>query len=291
MNDAQPNLDVVQRWMQAVIMHPDGVAEGVTSQLARQILSINPREIETVLTRSNALTAMERFAIYGSAYYARLLECLREEYPILKKALGDETFDAFAFGYLQKYPSRSYTLAKLGSEFPRYLAETCPEDERGAWPEFLVDLATLEMHFNEVFDGPGVEGKELLDSAQILAIPPFEWARARLAPVVCLRLLALRSPVHQYFAAVRRGEEAIPPDPAETFLAVTRREYVVRHHELDRPAFELLSDLISGQTIGEAVGSAAERSECDPSGFGRRLHEWFRDWTEKGFFKNLAVSP
>ena len=27
MSDAQPDFDVIQRWMQSVIMHPDGVAE------------------------------------------------------------------------------------------------------------------------------------------------------------------------------------------------------------------------------------------------------------------------
>jgi hypothetical protein len=290
MNERRPDLNVVQRWMQAVIMHPDGVAEGVVSGNARQLLEISPREVETILTRSKALTAMERLAIYGSAYYARLLECLHEEYPVLKHALGDETFDAFAFGYLQKYPSRSYTLAKLGSEFPRYLAETCPEEERDVWPEFLVDLATLELHFNEVFDGPGVEGEPLLDAAQLRAIQTSDWAGSRLVPVVCLRLLAFRSPVHRYFAAVRRDEEATPPDPADTFLAITRKDYVVRHYELDRPAFELLSDLIAGQSIGEAVSRAAGRTECEADAFAHQLHGWFRDWTKKGFFTGMTVT-
>jgi hypothetical protein len=287
MNGAQPDLNMIQRWMQAVLMHPKGVAEGVDSDDARRFLEISPKEVENVLTASRALTAMERLAIYGSAYYARLLECLREEYPVLKHALGEEAFDAFAFGYLQKYPSRSYTLAKLGSEFSRYLAETCPEDERGAWPEFLIDLATLELNFNEVFDGPGVEGEQLLGAAPLLAIPAEEWPASRLTPVVCLRLLALRSPVHHYFSAVRRQEEPAPPEPAETLLAITRRDYVVRHYELARPAYELLRDLIAGKTIGEAVARAAERARADVPQLATQLQEWFRDWTAEGFFQGV----
>jgi hypothetical protein len=289
MYEARPDLNVVQRWMQAVLMHPNGVAEGVASDDARQLLEINPKEVEKILTRSNALTAMERLAIYGSAYYARLLECLREEYPVLKHALGEETFDAFAFGYLQKYPSRSYTLGKLGAEFPRYLAETCPEEERGAWPDFLVDLATLELHFNEVFDGPGVEAESVLNAAQLLAIPSIKWPESRLVPVVCLQLLALRSPVHHYFSAVRRGEEPAPPEPAETFLAITRLDYVVRHYELAQPAFQLLGELIGGQTIGRAVTHAAERAGSELDEFVCQLQVWFRDWTAKGLFKAVTV--
>src|SRR5260370_14423752 len=182
-------LDTIQRWMQAVIMHPVGVAEGIASADARAHIDVGPEEAETVVTRSRALTALDRLAIYSYAYYARLLECLREEYLVLKHALGEEVFDAFAVGYLQQYPSRSYTLFQLGANFPRYLAETRPPaplplGERGRgdgsgddglpgdWPDFLIDLATLELTFNEGFDGPGAEGGSLLDADLLRVISP-----------------------------------------------------------------------------------------------------------------------
>jgi hypothetical protein len=99
----------------------------------------------------------------------------------------------------------------------------------------------------------------------------------------------LRSPVHQYFSAVRRGEEPTPPEPAETFLAISRVDYVVRHNELARPAFELLGELIAGQTIGDAVTHAMERGSRDFDQLAGKLQEWFRDWTAKRFFKAVAV--
>src|SRR5260221_14393035 len=139
-------LGQIQRWMQATIMHPVGVAEGAASEPARSQIDVGPDGLETVVTRSRAQTALERLEVYSHAYYARLLECLREEFPVLKHALGEEVFDAFAVGYLQQYPSRSYTLFRLSENFPRYLAETRP-DGNGAyadWPDFLIDLATLE---------------------------------------------------------------------------------------------------------------------------------------------------
>src|SRR6266404_6090912 len=239
------HLGQIQRWMQATIMHPVGVAEGVASEPSRSQIDVGPDDIETVVTRSRAQTALERLEIYSHAYYARLLECLREEFPVLKHALGEEVFDAFAVGYLQQYPSRSYTLFQLGANFPRYLAETRPEASEGAdlpvdWPDFLIDLATLELTFNEVFDGPGVEGEDLLEAGQLQAVAPERLLEARLVSVPCLRLLALNYPVHRYFTAVRRHEDPLMPGPAATFLAVTRRRYVVRHYELSRPAYQLL---------------------------------------------------
>jgi hypothetical protein len=283
----------IQRWMQSVIMHPRSIHEGIASADARRHIDVDLNEVEQVVNRSRALTAAERLAIYGYAYYARLLECMREEFPVLLHALGRDVFDAFAADYLQKYPSRSYTLMKLGSDFPRYLVETRPEagDERelpADWPDFLIDLATLELAFNEVFDGPGTEGISLLDPDQLSMIAPGRLAEARLAGVSCLRLIALRYPVHRYITAVRRHEDPALLEPAETYLAVTRRDFVVRHYELSRPAYQLLSALLDGEAVGEAIAWAAETTAPDLERFAADLREWFNDWAAEGFFRSLA---
>src|SRR5882672_8560339 len=125
------DLPQIQRWMQAAIMHPVGIVEGIASAAARGHIDIGPEEAETVVTRSGSQTALERLAIYGYAYFARLLECVGEEFPVLKHALGEEVFNAFAVGYLQQHPSRSYSLFHLCANFPRYLTETRPETDAG----------------------------------------------------------------------------------------------------------------------------------------------------------------
>ena len=284
----------VQRWMQTAIAHPAGVEEGINSAAARQEIDIDSAEVENVLTRSQAQTALERLSIYGSAYYARLLECLREEFPVLLHALGEDIFDGFAVGYLQAYPSRSYTLFKLATDFPRYLAETSHEasadtDGSASWPHFLIDLATLEVAFNEVFDGPGIESTRLLDVDQLAAVPKERLPEARLVGVPCLRLLAFRYPVHTYFTAVRRKEEVEYPAPADTFLAVTRRHFVVRHYELSRPAYTLLSALLAGRPIGEAIQTAAAVAGPDLDHLAANLRQWFHDWAAEGFFQSVEL--
>src|SRR5436305_10227562 len=89
-------LSAVQRWMQAVISHPDGVESALESPDARQHLAVDQSEVEQVIAPSLAQSSVERLAIYANAYYARLLECLGEEFPVMKQTLGEETFDAFA---------------------------------------------------------------------------------------------------------------------------------------------------------------------------------------------------
>ena len=289
-NQSQHELEQIEHWLQTCIMHPLGVKDAIASADARELIDVGPQEAEQVVTRSKALTAIQRLSIYSYAYSARLAECLREQFPVLRHALGDDTFDAFAIDYLRRYPSRSYTLTQLGSHFPRYLAETRPEQDDGAtlpvdWPDFLIDLATLELAFSEVFDGPGVEGERLLDAEQLSQTLPERLWEARLVGVDCLRLLSLRYPVHHYFSAVQRDGDPLPPAPAETWLAVTRRQYVVCHYELSRRAYELLRSLLAGETVGDAVGRAAEAAGSDIEQLANDLGTWFHRWAAEDFFR------
>lgn len=285
-------LSALQNWFQTAITHPEGVRPGVASADARRQIDVTPDEADRVLTRSQALGPLDRLAVYAHAYFARLLDCLREEYPVLKHALGDEAFDAFAAGYLQQHPSRSYTLFALGERFPEFLRATRPapegDDGQPDWADFLIDLAELELLFNAVFDGPGAEGLPPLGLPDLAAVDPDRLLGCRFEPVPCLRLIALRFPAHTYLSAVRRKEEPTPPDPAETFLAVTRSRYVVKHYELSRPAYRLLYELVSGNTLGGALDTAMAEPDAPTES---DLGDWFRDWAARGFFRSISVPP
>lgn len=290
-NDPTPEprreLGVIQRWMQAVITHPGGVVAGMDSAEARSAIPVGPNDVEAVITRSRALSAVDRLEIYARAYYARLIECLRAEFPVLVHALGEDLFDEFAVGYLERYPSRSYTLNLLGAGFPRYLDETRPSDE--SWAEVVVDLANLELAVAQVFDGPGVEDRRALDFADLSAIPPERWAEARFVPVPCLRLLGLRYPIRAYYTALRDGVQSTPPARSDSFLALTRRNYVVRIHELQPREHDVLSALCEGRTVESAVRVAAETPGPDLTTLADDLRRWFHVWAVAGFFQAVEL--
>jgi hypothetical protein len=290
------SLASVQRWMQAVIMHPDGVAAGTQSEEARQHIEVSPGELEQVVSRSRNLTSEERLEIYHYAYFSRLLECLRNIYPMVAKTLGEEIFDALAIGYLHSHPSGSYTLDRLGDNFPRYLHESRPDlDDAGepseTWPDFLIDLARLEWNIGEVFDGPGVEGQTTLGTEQLLGMDPNRWPEVRLSPAPCLRLLSFRFPVNDYFTSLRQAADdaGLPsiPQPAESWLALSRRDFVVRRHALEVAQYELLASLAGGQTIGAGIEQLAAKATVDFDRLADQLQEWFRTWTAAGFFMGL----
>ena len=292
-------LDVVERWFQTVITHPEGVDEGVGSSQAQQLIRLGRDQLEQVILRSKKLTAAERVSIYANAYYARLVECLGECFPILKKVLGEEVFGGFALEYLQRYPSQSYTLDRLGENFSRFLEETRPDrsddGDRPAktnWPDFLFDLATLEWTVAQVFDGPGIEHERILAAADLQALPAERFGQARLIPVVCLRLLTFRYPVNDYYTAARRAgenEQVALPDPSIEHVAITRRDYIVRRHTLTPPQRALLEALQTGVTVTEAISAAAEISQLEDDELAGELQSWFRFWVAECFFQAVVL--
>jgi hypothetical protein len=289
-------LDVVQQWFQAVITHPEGVAGGLASEAAQERLAVSPESLAEVILPSRQRTAEERLSIYAHAYYSRLLECLADSFPLLARALGEEVFQSFAFEYLQAYPSRSYTLDRLGESFPRFLEETRPDREAPdspSWPDFLIDLARFDQALVQVFDGPGVEGQELLGPEAIAGLGPERFATSRLEAVPCLRLLDFRFPVNAYFSAVRQAgeDEEVPiPDPAPEHVALTRTDWVVRRFTLTATQHRLLEALLEGETVADAVARAAEAQpeEKSEDAFVAEVQEAFRMFAAQGFFRAVV---
>ncbi len=283
MSEPRHDLDKIQRWMQEVIMHPGGVVAGMEGDAARQHIEIDPQAIEQVVSPSRAVSAVDRLEIYARAYYARLIDCLRAEFPMMVEALGEPLFDDFAVAYLQQHPSRSYTLDHLGREFANYLAETRRDGD--AWLDFLPDLARFEWNIAEVFDGPGCEGQALLTGDQLRSLSAESWPAARLVAVPCLRVLQFDFPVDAYYRQLRGQQEAPPPEREETFVAVTRRDYVVRHFRVTAAEHALLSAVIAGESVGQALMRAAEHvPESEIEAFAGTLQSSFRRWAADGLF-------
>jgi hypothetical protein len=306
MSAVPQSTEQLQRWMQTVITHYGGVAAGVDSEEARAAIAVHSGELESVILPSQSQSSLERLAVYGNAYYVRLLHCLRDLFPACRQAVGDEAFDEFAYGYLQSYPPRGYTLGTLANHFVEFLEESRSEyfgesaggeattDEASAadvesWSRFVVELARLEFTVDEVFDGPGIEDVPPSIYDELLAVPPDQWPAIRLLPAPCLRVLAFEFPANAYFTAFRRGHSPELPAPQRSYVAVTRQDYVVRRYDLDAAQHALLAAIVSGATIGDAIGATAAETG-DVEALLPYVSKWFSRWARAQFFVRLEIS-
>lgn len=286
--DDSRTLKQLQQWLQTVITEPNGVRTGI--QAAYGQLGDSPQEIESIVPSSSRLNAVSKLEVYGNAYFARLIECLGEEYPAVKAALEEDSFNAFAFSYLQQYPSRSYTLGELGRQFPAFLAETKPDaaGELG-WADFLIDLARLEWHYSEIFNGPGTEDLTPLEPNDLQQLTPEEFSAVRLIPAPCLRLDSFRFPVHEYATDVRKKQQSPSfPAPQPTWLVMTRRNYVVRRIAVPEAEYSVLYEFWTSPD--EPVDAILDRaSESWAEQMQSSLQIWFERWTAAGYFTAVQV--
>jgi hypothetical protein len=281
-----PTLHALQTWMLTVITDPAGVSSGADSATA-VVDGQRPGSLNAVVCDTPDWPAAERLHIYWNAYLARLQECLRAEFPTLHAALGDDAFDEFAAGYVQTYPSTSYTLSRLGANLPRYLAATRPErdSDQPDWADFLIELAAHEWLLSEIFDGPGIEHEPMLTVPDLSQQAPEQLLRLKFETAPCLRLCVYRFPVQQFHADARTGQTPSPPAPQPTHLAVMRHNYIIRHFTLTESEYRLLECLSRRLTLGEALAAlpADDESEID-------LAAWFQRWVRAGFFTAIDAA-
>ena len=214
----------------------------------------------------------------------RLVDCLREFFPCLRAALGDEIFGDFALAYLQRHPSQSYTLHRLADQFADFLSETQPAD---GWGEFFVDLTRLEHAIEIVFDAQGPEEPTPLERGQGEGLAPSLTPQSILALVPGFQLLAFRYPVSSYYTAWKQGDNPPLPDPQNQCIALFRRDYIVRRHELTSLQHALLSAVQSGASLEQALSEVAPQALAagqNVDTLAADLREWFEGWTRAGFF-------
>jgi hypothetical protein len=269
------SLEQLQRWLQSVITHPGGAEGGKDSASPFSI------PLQDIIPPTSKQSSTEQLGVYAAAYYLRLVDCLREFFPSLRFAMGDEIFDDFALAYLQKHPSQSYTLHRLADQFASFLAET---KSTAGWEDFFVDLARLEHAMEIVFDAEGPE--------ESIAITP-EKESSTLSLVPGFQLLSFRYPVSSFYTAWKHSEQPPLPDPQAQFIALFRRDYIVRRHELTVLQHALLAAFQAGESLEQALARIAPQALAGgqtADALAAELREWFEHWTRAGFFQQTPTT-
>ncbi|HVU32983.1 MAG TPA: DNA-binding domain-containing protein [Opitutaceae bacterium] len=260
----------------AIARHwPDG---RTSAEVAAEFIKPNDR-----------LTSLERLEIYARGYWYRLIECVYDDCPGLRAALGDRRFSALSRAYLAKYPSRSFNLSELCERLPQFIAEephwTAPHTE------FARAIARFERAQTVAFEAaslPPVTADDLAASAP---------HRLRLTLQPHVSLLALDWPIDDFVIAVKErdalrreasnavGESA--PRAARRRVARPRRQpvHLVVHRFQNRlfykrltpPAFAVLEALAAGRTVAQAVSAAGRAVRAED------VRDWFTTWSRLGW--------
>lgn len=190
------------------------------------------------------VSALARLSVYSNAYFARLHDALREDYPALARVLGAGAFHDLVKTYLMMEPPTRPSIRHAGARlvahletepFAEIFARVCP---------FAPDLARLEWALVEAFFAAD---SVVLRREDLAELAPEEWPELQFAPSPALRLLSLSWPVQRVWR-----EESDPPviERAPTHLRVFRVGEQAQCREISAVELRALRALAAGETFG-----------------------------------------
>lgn len=254
-------------------------AEAVTTPEAEP--GVSATEAQVALTSGPRLTALERLDIYRRGYHSRLVECLADDYPVLKHALGAGSFKSLCRAYIAAFPSEAPSL----NDYGRHVAAFCTGEapEMPVPQAFAADLAALEWAIVEVIHARSTAPLTL---ERLAGVAPEAWPGARLVVNPALRVVRAKYPVEPYFRAVREGTEPPVPAPEASATAVYRVGPTVWRMGLTPAMADVLEALVAGEVLSSSLARAepalAHLNEDDAS---QLVMRWFRDWVSSGLFQ------
>lgn len=224
---------------------------------------VHPAEAAERIAADFRLSSHSRLAIYGRSYRARLVECLKGDYPALRLLVGDTVFDMFAGGYLAATPPKEWRLHEFGAGFADWLDATRPrgddpEAERAA--SLPAQLARLERARAESIRAHGIETDAALPLTGDAALLP----GARLRRPETVRLLRLDFDFRALIEAADAKAEPVVPEASDAPTAVTRNRWRVAVGVITPQRFAFVEAVgRGGRDVHEAAAEAGRATGTD----------------------------
>ncbi|MGO9062252.1 MAG: DUF2063 domain-containing protein [Candidatus Binataceae bacterium] len=228
--------------------------------------------IEVLILGDERLRALERIDIYANAYFYRLLDCLKEEFPATLAVVGPDDFGALARDYLLKYPPSEPSIIHVGRYLPTFLRNHRLAEQ---W-RFIAELARLERVILDVFhasDAPALEVEALR------RIPPKQWPGLKLRAHPAVEIVHGEWRVADVLSAVESGDDWSEPGHQSVAVLVWRQDAQVRYRELpeiEARALSLLSEGATFAAICDAIAGDAEQTD-QTTLIGQMLVRWLAD--------------
>lgn len=203
------------------------------------------RPVPAGLIGPTGAPAGKRFDVYRNNVAVSLTRALETGFPILRKLVGDEFFNAMAGVYLRSHPPTSPLLQHYGDHMPAFLRAFPPAQKI----PYLADIARVELALRASYhaaDAAAFNPADLsnLDGAGL------NQAQFQFAPATYL----IRSG-HPIYGIWRRNTETDAPAPvavAENIL-ITRPDFDPILTPLSPPQAVFVTALMDGQTLSQAL--------------------------------------
>lgn len=217
--------------------------------------------------------AEKRLAIYGDAYYLRLIEILKMIFPAIFHYLGEEAFEELGYNYLVSYPSSTPFVHEIGQKMSQFIAE-----EPYAEFPFLSEMAAFEQAWQVCTvqsDAP------VLTQPDLLTIPEAAWPQARFVLHPAVQVLELHWNIPALWSIQWEPSKIVEPirENALHHWIIWRKELTNYYIECSSQEAKLLQNMTAGQTFAELCENLGNEVPEDQIAnyIVQRLLRWLND--------------
>jgi hypothetical protein len=264
----EERLRELQRLLYKTITAPEGVQCGLQAAHG----NLPACDARKLIVDDGRLSPIDRLTIYSDAYFYRLLECLKDDFPAVAGVIGEEKFRELIRAYLAAHPPSHTSITYAG----QFLADfICSHPAMAPWP-FLTDVARLERTLIEVFQA---QDADTLKAADLHGIAPERWPKMRLKTPPALQVVDCRWRVAEVLRAIREEIAWEAPEPVAQSVMVWRLDGAVYYREValaERKALSLLARGASFAAVCEAIAATCAQDEAVAE-INRLLERWVSD--------------
>lgn len=102
---------------------------------------VAPDSLLHLILEKRPLTIADRIGIYQDAYFIRLAESLKDDFPKCLDLMGVADFESALTEFIRTHPSKVRNLAEYSADFPEFLRIRHPEVHETARKEWLTILS------------------------------------------------------------------------------------------------------------------------------------------------------
>lgn len=209
------------------------------------VLEENPG-LDHRIANSSKCTTAEGVEIYSTAYYQRILETMKQNYPKLLEEMGEENFATLTGDYLLAHQPYHYSLNQVDEHFASFIREPV-----------LANIALFEKTELECFFSKDSESLTLQELEQT---PQDQWMELEFKLIPSCRLVEFDR-------------------EDDRFILFFRPELDVHYRSIDAIQVQLLHQLQSSPRFDLLCEKAAELSSAEEavSLVGSYLMTWLDD--------------
>ena len=193
-------------------------------------------------------SSQQQLSIYRNSYQGGLLKAMIDIYPVCKRLLGDEFFEAMCLRYIKQTPCQSYDINHYGKSFAEFAEQFKPVREL----IYLADVIRLEWAWHYAYQADDITSQ---DFTPLLGFTDSQLESLQLTLTPSMTLLTSLYPVNLIWSAnqieANDDQDSIELDSDPCFLVIWRNGFDSHIDVVEQALFEFLIAIQKNQYLGQ----------------------------------------